>query len=299
MLLGYFFSLNFAVLCFSECNRGMEEVVLRRQRTPPGTSNQTTVSCPEWARQYWCDNVVNARPVWFVNKYYSILDRLLSWLIHRFDHILIAENFCRYFWIVFLKSFGLAIFQMLSITDHQQPKTGETSEPLIAKQEQYGKSMKMWTSCMIISSPQGDTQGPYIFRTKTKKEVHDVHHNDFFGSHKYSQMSCHDPPDILLLFIARSSLVAKKWSITDLTFFHRHRIVIETPMPIASRVQSQMNSWLNVLSSSSLSATKSGWAWIKPKDEKRWLSLHRGQLKMFLSEVCTIAVRVVYFISWQ
>lgn len=91
----------------------------------------------------------------------------------------------------------------------------ESSKPLIAKQEQYGKSMKSWTSCMMVSNPQGNAQEPYIFRAKTIKEI---------------------------------------------------------------------DSWLSVLSSSSTTATKSGWLWIKPKDEKRWLSLNGGRLTMFATE---------------
>ena len=182
------------------------------------------------------------------------------------------------------------------MTDHQPPKTAETSEPLIAKQEQYGKSMKTWTSCMIMSNPQGDTQGPYIFRAKTKKEVHFLsrkYNNELFAS--TIKVQCH-PPYIFFLSLVR--LLQRSKLLPTLQFFMVIVLLSKRLCQIApslgtmriwitSRAQPQVNSWLNVLSSSSLSTTKSGWLWIKPKDEKRWLSLNRGQLKMFLTEVCT------------
>ena len=188
-------------------------------------------------------------------------------------------------------------------TNHERPKTGEISEPLIAKQEQYGKSMKMWTSCMIINSPQGDTRGPYIFRTKTKKEVHTIFRITICS---LARSTCRRAATRLLWHYIRRSFLITEECIVSVFFFVIVMLSWKCPWHIdemwiwmGSRAKSQVNNWLSVLSSSSLSATKSGWVWIKPKDEKRWLSLQRGQLKMFLTEVCTIMANVFHFLAKQ
>ena len=151
---------------------------------------------------------------------------------------------------------------------------------------------------MMVSNLQGGAQESVIFRAKTKKEVcpQNICGNRIALGKILTRLfviPCNESKLLSRLFSFNVASYVTRTASTLSMFCCCEWSKRGSESPFHTYLQ--INSWLDVLSSSSVSASKSGWVWIKPKDEKRWLTLNRGQLKLLLTEVRARQTRVYFY----